>query len=133
MALVGNMVAEGKSASSKQSSNSTISMIVPANSNGTTMLGNNATTIVQIPTHYGNAAVVNFDLFIVAWAMLSLIYLVLATVNEAFVFHPVIMLGLDVLNTFWFFIGGVATAAILGVHSCNNQVSVLQFCITIAY
>jgi len=121
MALVGNMVADGKSALSKQASNSTIAMIVPANGNGTSMLGNNATTIVQVPTHYGNAAIVNFDLFVVAWAMLSLIYLVLATVNEAFVFHPAIMLGLDVLNCFWFFIGGVATAAILGVHSCDNQ------------
>jgi len=57
----------------------------------------------------------------VAWATLSLVYLILATINESFVFHPALMLGVDVLNVFWFFIAGVATAAILGVHSCSNQ------------
>jgi len=122
MALVGNMVANGRSATAEQSAtNGTLTISVPASMNGSTVLGSNATITSSYKTHYGNAAIVNFDLFVVAWAMLSLIYLTLATINEAFVFHPAIMLGLDVLNTFWFFIGGVATAAILGVHSCSNQ------------
>jgi hypothetical protein len=53
--------------------------------------------------------------------MLSLIYLTAATFSENFEFHPVIMLALDILNTLWFFIGAVATAAILGVHSCSSS------------
>jgi Membrane-associating domain len=122
MALLGNMVATGKSAAAMQAAtNGTLTLSVPSHSN-TTLLGSNSTATATYKSHYGNVAIVNFDLFVVAWAMLSLFYLILATVNEAFVFHPVLMLGLDVLNTFWFFIGGVATAAILGVKSCSNQV-----------
>jgi len=122
MALVGNMVANGRSASAEQAaSNGTLTLTIPANTNGSTMLGSNSTLTTSYKTHYGNAPIVNFDLFIVAWAMLSLFYLILATINEAFIFHPAIMLGLDILNTFWFFIGGVATAALLGVHSCSND------------
>lgn len=36
---------------------------------------------------------------------------------------PIIMIALDVINTLLFLIAGIATAAILGVHSCSNQVS----------
>jgi len=109
MALVGNMIANGKSAAAQQAaSNGTLTLNITF-SNSTT----NTTNVLSDKTHYGNAAIINFDMFIVAWGMLSLIYLILATINEAFIFHPVIMLGLDILNTFWFFIGGVATAAIL--------------------
>jgi hypothetical protein len=68
-------------------------------------------------------AIVNFDLFVAVFAMLSLVYLIIATLNESFIFHPAIMLGLDLANTIWTFIGAVATAAILGNHSCGNGVS----------
>lgn len=75
-------------------------------------------------------AIVNFDLFVGVFAMLSLIYLTLATWNPNFEFHPAIMLLLDALNVLWWFCGAVATAAILGVHSCsiadytkNNQIT----------
>jgi len=69
----------------------------------------------------GTAAVINYDMFAVVFAMASLIYLTAATVNESFVFHPAIMLLLDVLNTIWFFCGAIATAAILGVNSCGDR------------
>jgi len=66
-------------------------------------------------------AIVNFDLFVAVFAMLSLIYLCLATWNPNFEFHPAIMLLLDGLNVLWFFCGAVATAAILGVRSCSSE------------
>jgi len=68
----------------------------------------------------GTPAIINYDLFVAIFAMLSLIYLIAATVNESFVFHPVAILAIDVLNVLWIFCGAVATAAILGVHSCSN-------------
>jgi hypothetical protein len=72
-------------------------------------------------TRGSDPAIINFDMFVAVFAMLSLIYLTAATFSENFEFHPVIMLALDVLNTLWFFIGAVATAAILGVHSCSSS------------
>jgi len=66
-------------------------------------------------------AIVNYDLFVSVFAMLSLIYLFLATFKERFEIHPAIMLILDAMNVLWWFIGAVATAAILGVNSCTNQ------------
>jgi hypothetical protein len=67
-------------------------------------------------------AMVNFDLFVSAFAFLSLIYLFIATWNESFEVHPAIMLFLDAANARWWFIGAVATAAILKAHSCTDQV-----------
>jgi len=72
-------------------------------------------------TRGADPAIINFDMFVAVFAMLSLIYLTAATFSENFEFHPVIMLALDVLNTLWFFIGAVATAAILGLHSCSSS------------
>jgi len=65
-------------------------------------------------------AIINFDLFAVVFTMLSLIYLIIATINDSFVFHPVLILGLDFANTIWLFIAAVATAALLGTTSCSN-------------
>jgi len=66
-------------------------------------------------------AMVNFDLFVAAFALLSLFYLFAATWNESFEVHPAIMLFLDAANVLWWFIGAVATAAILKAHSCSDQ------------
>ena len=68
-------------------------------------------------------AILSFDLFVVVFAMLSLAYLTLATAYERFVFNPLLLFGLDMINTFWLFCGSVATAAgFLGTHSCSNKV-----------
>jgi len=72
---------------------------------------------------HGNPAIVNFDMFTAVFAMLSLLYLIPATFNDSFAFHPMLMVGLDALNALFFMIGGIATAAYLGVHSCSNGVS----------
>jgi hypothetical protein len=69
-----------------------------------------------------NPSVVNYQIFAGAFSFLSLIYLIPSTFVERLQFRPIVLL-LDALNTLFFFAGGVALAARLGVHSCGNQVS----------
>ena len=71
----------------------------------------------------GNNGVINYDLFVSIFGMLSLLYLIPASFNDSIAFHPIIPLVLDVLNVIFWFCGGVATAAYLGAHSCSNRVS----------
>lgn len=71
----------------------------------------------------GNPSIVNYDMFVAVFAMLSLFYLIPATLKEDFAFHPIIMVALDTLNVLFFLCGAIATAAYLGVHSCSNEVS----------
>lgn len=70
----------------------------------------------------GNHSIVNYDMFVAVLGMLSLLYLIPATIKPSFAFHPMLMVGLDALNALFFVIGGIATAAYLGVHSCSNLV-----------
>jgi len=79
------------------------------------LVGNMIATSIK-----GNPAIVNYDMFAAVFAMLSLLYLIPATFKENLAFHPLLMVGLDLLNTLFFFIGGTAMAAYLGVHSCSN-------------
>lgn len=69
----------------------------------------------------GNHSVVNFDMFVAIFAMLSLFYLIFCAVKDAAIGHPIIPLVLDALNTLFFLCAAIATAAYLGVHSCNND------------
>ncbi|MCJ1365637.1 hypothetical protein MMC16_004762 [Acarospora aff. strigata] len=69
----------------------------------------------------GNTSIVNYCMFVAVFSMLSLIYLIAATVNEGFAIHPLLMVGLDGLNMLLFLIGGIALAAQLRVHSCGNE------------
>ena len=73
----------------------------------------------------GNPSVVNYTMFVSVISMLSLFYLIPATVKESFMIHPFIMMAVDVLNSLFFFCGAIALAAELNVHSCGNQVSVI--------
>ncbi|KAJ6028750.1 hypothetical protein N7540_004326 [Penicillium herquei] len=69
----------------------------------------------------GNPSSVNYTMFVSAFSMLSLIYLVPASFNLDWAIHPIIMLGVDVLNTIFFFCAAIALAAKLGAHSCGNS------------
>lgn len=71
----------------------------------------------------GNPSIVNYDMFVAVFGMLSLIYLIPATFKEDLAGHPLILVGLDVLNSLFFFCGAVAMAAKLHTHSCGNSVS----------
>lgn len=70
----------------------------------------------------GNHSIVNYDIFVSVFAMLSLFYLIPATIKAELAFYPIIMIVLDALNTLLFLIGGVATANYLGIHRCSNDV-----------
>ena len=71
----------------------------------------------------GNPSIVNYVMFVSVFGMLSLFYLIVGTINETFAISPFFMLAADALNTIFFFVGGVALAAYLNVHSCHNHVS----------
>lgn len=78
----------------------------------------------MIATSYsGNPSIINYDMFLAVFSMLSLFYLIPATLKEDLQFHPLLMVVLDVLNVLLYFCGAVAMAAYLGVHSCGNSVS----------
>ncbi|KAL8686158.1 MAG: hypothetical protein Q9218_007306 [Villophora microphyllina] len=67
----------------------------------------------------GNPSIINYVMFVAVFAMLSLIYLIAASVMEAFAI-PIAMVALDAINMLLFLIGGIALAAYLGVHSCGR-------------
>jgi hypothetical protein len=69
----------------------------------------------------GNPAIVNYDMFVAVFGMLSLFYLLPSTFLERFDI-PLANIVLDALNALFWFCGAVATAAILKVHSCSNKV-----------
>ena len=70
----------------------------------------------------GNPSIINYSIFIAVFSMLSLIYLILATVNESLSGNPIFVVVVDAINTLLFFCGGTALAAQLGTHSCGNKV-----------
>jgi len=69
----------------------------------------------------GDPPIINYTMFLAVISMLALFYLIPATFNDSFAFHPLLMVGLDLLLTVLFFCGAVALAAYLGVHSCHND------------
>ncbi|KAH0066502.1 hypothetical protein KCU90_g22217, partial [Aureobasidium melanogenum] len=51
----------------------------------------------MIATAYsGNPSIVNYDMFVSVFAMLSLFYLIPASIKESFMIHPLLVVGLDV-------------------------------------
>ncbi|KAL9125900.1 MAG: hypothetical protein Q9217_004958 [Psora testacea] len=69
----------------------------------------------------GNPSIINYTMFVAVFAMLSLFYLIAATVNEGFAIAPIFMVIADALNAIFFFCGAVALAAYLDVHSCGDK------------
>lgn len=69
----------------------------------------------------GNPATVNYGMFCAAFSLVSLFYLFPATINSDWSLHPILMIILDVLNAIFFLSEGIALAARLECHSCNNR------------
>lgn len=67
----------------------------------------------------GNPSIVNYDMFVSVFGMLSLFYLLPAAFSER-LSTPIVAITLDVLNTIFFLCAAIATAAYLHVHSCSN-------------
>lgn len=74
----------------------------------------------------GNPATVNYAMFVSAFSMFSLFYLVPASFNLDWAIHPIIMIVLDTLNAIFFLTAGIALAARLEAHSCSNNVRVIN-------
>lgn len=72
----------------------------------------------------GNPSIINYDMFVAVFAMLSLFYLTAIAFNDSFMGHGAIPMALDILNVLFWFCGAVAMAAELGAHSCGNKVSI---------
>lgn len=68
----------------------------------------------------GNSAMVNYDMFVAVFGMLSLLYLLPTSFLSSYSV-PIVNIGLDALNTIFWFCAAVATAAYLHVHSCSNR------------
>jgi len=66
-------------------------------------------------------SIINYTMFCAVWAMLTLFYLIPASVKDSFTIHSALPFALDVLNTIFWFCAAVAFAAKLGVHSCSND------------
>jgi hypothetical protein len=73
----------------------------------------------------GNPSIVNYVMFTAVFSMGSLIYLTAATISDSFVIAPIIPIVVDALNLLFFFIGGIALAAYMGVHSCGDTVCLI--------
>jgi hypothetical protein len=71
----------------------------------------------------GNPSIVNYDMFVGVFSMLTLFYHIATSVNESFEVHPALSLALDVLNLLFFLCAGIATAAYLHVGNCMDRVS----------
>jgi hypothetical protein len=88
------------------------------------LIGNMIATAIA-----GNHAVVNYDMFVAVFGMLSLLYLLPSAFLERFDI-PLASIALDALNALFWFCGAVATAAYLHVHSCSNKAYTLTNKIT---
>ncbi|KAF9884492.1 hypothetical protein FE257_001679 [Aspergillus nanangensis] len=78
----------------------------------------------------GNPAVINYTIFVSAFALFTLIYLIPATINPDWAISPFIMVGLDILNMLFFLTCGIALAAKLGCRDCSNEEYTLNNSIT---
>lgn len=70
----------------------------------------------------GDPATVNYCMFVSAWSMFTLFYLVPASFNLDWALSPIIMVALDLLNALFFLTAGIALASKLEAHSCSNEV-----------
>jgi hypothetical protein len=70
----------------------------------------------------GNPSSINYTMFVSAFSMFTLFYLVPASFNLDWAIHPIIMIVVDGLNCVFFFCAAIALAAKLTVHSCSNRV-----------
>lgn len=71
----------------------------------------------------GNPSTVNYAIFVSAFSMFTLFYLVPASFNLDWALHPIIMITIDALNCIFFFCAAIDMAAKLTGNSCGNSVS----------
>ncbi|KAG9248175.1 putative Non-classical export protein 2 [Calycina marina] len=77
----------------------------------------------------GNPSSVNFAIFAAVFALITVLYGLVAAFMDA-VAVPILLMALDAISLVATFIAGVVLAAKLGVHSCGNQSYILSNSIT---
>lgn len=77
----------------------------------------------MVAVAHGAHSIINYSVFVGIIGMLSLFYLIPATIKESLAVSPIFVLIVDLINVLFWFCGAVALAAELGVHSCSNEVS----------
>ncbi|KAI1959816.1 hypothetical protein LOZ58_004180 [Ophidiomyces ophidiicola] len=73
---------------------------------------------------------VNYVMFAVALALLTLFYLIAANASEKLAIHPVILFIVDALNLLFLFCAAVALPSKLHVPNCSNDLALQQNTIT---
>lgn len=74
----------------------------------------------------GNPATINYTMFVAAFSMFTLFYLVPASINIDWAIHPIFLIAIDTLNAILFLTAGIALAAKLECHSCSNDVRIVH-------
>ena len=74
----------------------------------------------------GNPALINYDMFVATFSMISVLFFILVEFKESFSGPLIISTIVDLLNCIFLFCAAVAMAAELGVHSCSNDVRLLE-------
>ncbi|KAL3476855.1 membrane-associating domain-containing protein [Aspergillus californicus] len=69
----------------------------------------------------GNPATINYVMFVSAFSMFTLLYLVPASISPDWALHPILPIVLDTLNMIFFLTSAIALAARLECHSCSNE------------
>lgn len=69
----------------------------------------------------GNPATINYTMFVAAFSMFTLFYLVPASINIDWAIHAIFLIAIDTLNAILFLTAGIALAAKLECHSCSND------------
>ncbi|EAW11636.1 MARVEL domain-containing protein [Aspergillus clavatus NRRL 1] len=69
----------------------------------------------------GNPATINYSMFTATFSIISLFYLVPASINLSWAISPIIMIVLDALNAIFFFTCAIALGARLHARSCSNN------------
>lgn len=67
--------------------------------------------------------IIKYDMFVAVFSMLSLFYLVPATLKEEFHSRKYVVPALEFVNFIFFLSGGAATGRWLGTHTCDEVVS----------
>ncbi|KAK2747963.1 hypothetical protein FQN57_001554 [Myotisia sp. PD_48] len=69
----------------------------------------------------GSSSTVNYNMFVPAFTLLTLFYLIPAGIWDKVMMHPGIVFIIDVMNCIFIFCGAVALPAKQHVHSCTNE------------
>ncbi|KAL2868163.1 MARVEL domain-containing protein [Aspergillus lucknowensis] len=69
----------------------------------------------------GNPATINYTMFVVAFALFTLFYLIPTSFKSDWAVHPVFPIVFDTLNTIFFLTAAIALSAKLEAHSCSNE------------